>query len=180
MKLKFFLAAVLVLAACDQPLDLTVTEKGVGPLTAETPNEPEAIAALLPGWDVTTTFAPIEGEDYSFIVAMRDTEIEIQIAAANREARSVSRITVFTPDIPDTNGVAVGESYSEIYTEDATPDCLPGIEERSGNIFCPALATGHIFYEFGGTWDGPDGIVPPADVIADWKVIAIHWRAGPV
>jgi hypothetical protein len=180
MKLTLVLAVALALAACNRPLALTVTEEGVGPLTAETPYEYDAIAALLPGWHVTTTFAPIEGEDYHFIAVLSERGPALEIASRERDAPTIYRITVLEPGIPDMNGVTVGTVYADIYETDAAPECLPGVEEHSGNLFCPASGTTRIYYELDGAWDGPDGTVPPRDVIADWKVIAIRWRASPV
>jgi Protein of unknown function (DUF1131) len=54
--------------------------------------------------------------------------------------------------------------------------CAPGVEEQSGEVICPAAATGHVSLVFDGAWDGPDGELPPPEELRAWTVERVIWR----
>ncbi|MDP2123022.1 MAG: DUF1131 family protein [Parvibaculum sp.] len=174
----FVVAMAISLAACDASEEIRIGEKGVGPITIATPHDAEAIAALLPGWNVATTFVPRHGEDYRFIVAGRGQAIDMEFASAGPEATTVNGVSVFSPDIPDENGVAVGAVFSDVFSSSAEPRCRRLSDELSGNISCHATGLRHVFYEFSGTWRGSDISDPLSVAAADWKIVAIHWTHG--
>ena len=178
--LKLIAAALLLLvAACARPVVIKVTEEGVGPITGITAFDPDAVSALLPGTTVSRQQITREGEEYPVIVVEENGARQMEVVP-DADERSVAGVIVFSPDIEDMQGVHVGSSYAEIYGGDKTPKCLPGTEEYSGHLFCPAADSTRIYYELAGKWDGPDGKMPPDDVIRNWKVVAIHWRASAV
>ena len=172
-------AILLLVAACSRPVEIKVTEEGVGPITGITAFDPDAVSVLLPGTTVSREEITREGEKYPVIVVEEDGERQMEVVP-DADERSVAGVVVFSPDIKDIHGVHVGSAYTDIYTDDVKPQCLPGVEEYSGHLFCPAIGSTRIYYELAGTWNGPDGKVPPDDVIRQWKVKAIHWRASAV
>ena len=178
--LGLVVAAILFLvAACGKPSGIRVTEEGVGPITGITAFDADAVSALLPGTTVSREEVTREGEKYPAIMVEEDGERQMEVVP-DADERSVAGVIVFSPGIADMQGIHVGSTYADIYAKDVKPQCLPGVEEYSGRLFCPAVGSTRIYYELAGTWDGPDGKVPPADVIRHWKVVAIHWKASAV
>jgi hypothetical protein len=47
----------------------------------------------------------------------------------------------------------------------------------SGTVSCPAPGSKHVHYLFEGTWDGPDGKLPPREILRGWTLRAIFWKA---
>lgn len=173
-------AAILFLvAACSGPKAIEVTEEGVGPITGITAFDPDAVSALLPGTTVSRLQISREGEQYPVILVEENDEKVMEVVP-DADERSVAGVIVFSPDIRDMHGIHVGSVYTDIYTKNENPQCLPGVEEYAGRLFCPAADSTRIYYEIAGKWDGPDGKVPPGDVIRNWQVVAIHWRASAV
>ncbi|NIJ42899.1 hypothetical protein FHS78_003207 [Parvibaculum indicum] len=173
-------AAILFLAAaCSGPDAIEIAEEGVGPITGITAFDPDAVSALLPGTTVSRQQVSREGEQYPVILVEENDEKVMEVVP-DADERSVAGVIVFSPDIRDGHGIHVGSVYTDIYTEDDKPQCLPGVEEYAGRLFCPAAESTRIYYEIAGKWDGPDGKVPPGDVIGNWRVVAIHWRASAV
>ncbi len=172
-------AILLLVAACSGPKAIKVTEEGVGPITGITAFDPDAVSALLPGTTVSRRQVSREGEKYPIILVEEKDEKMMEVVP-DADERSVAGVIVFSPGIRDMHGIHVGSLYTDIYKKDDKPQCLPGVEEYAGRLFCPAAESTRIYYELAGKWDGPDGKVPPDDVIRNWKVTAIHWRASAV
>jgi len=172
-------AMLFLLAACTKPVEIKVTEEGVGPITGITAFDPDAVSVLLPGSTVSRQQVSREGEKYPVIIVEENGVKEMEVVP-DADERSVAGVIVFSPDIRDMHGIHVGNVLSDIYGKDEKPQCLPGVEEYAGHLFCPAADSTRIYYELSGEWDGPDGQVPPDDVIRNWKVVAIHWRASAV
>ena len=46
----------------------------------------------------------------------------------------------------------------------------------AGHALGLAPFSGYITLVFAGSWDGPDGLQPPREVVASWIVEAVLWR----
>ncbi|EBE3493299.1 DUF1131 family protein, partial [Salmonella enterica] len=44
------------------------------------------------------------------------------------------------------------------------------------SVECKAEGSQHISYVFSGEWSGPEGLMPPDDVLKNWDVRKIIWR----
>lgn len=172
------LIAMLALAACSGEQQIVVRAAGVGPITSATPCDVETIAALLPGKDATTIYAPRRGGNFMFILVLEGSNILMEIGSATPESGTVAQVSVLSPKIPDKNGVRVGMKFSDVYPAGAELRCLPLSDEISSNMSCRAIGMDHVFYEFSGTWDGPDNADSFPFAVAESKIVAIHWDAA--
>jgi hypothetical protein len=86
-------------------------------------------------------------------------------------------IVIESPLITSLVGGSIGDSYFLIFGEpDSSTMCVPLQEEFSGKVSCRAPGTRNIYFVFTGEWTGPDGQVPPAEVLKNRKVEKIVWR----
>ena len=56
------------------------------------------------------------------------------------------------------------------------PLCVAGMEERSGDVHCDDPDMAGLSYWISVDYAGPDGTLPPADIIAGGSVYEIVWR----
>ncbi len=73
-------------------------------------------------------------------------------------------------------GVRHGDTYHQVYGAVASSDCAPGGEEQSGQVICPAPSAPQVSLVFDGDWAGPDGELPPPEVLRAWTVERLIWR----
>lgn len=148
---------------------------GVGPLNAETPFNLHLIHEAFQGFNVTqqTNFA--EGEQYPVIKVSKELKSLLTI---NPDAKHEKVFSIMVEDnlIGNQLGHTIGTVFSSIYPYGQPTECAAGAEELSGKVLCYAPNTGNILYLFGGEWNGPDGSVPPKEVLANWKMDAMIWK----
>lgn len=153
---------------------LAVTAEAVGGITRATSFSREAVAAALPGFEVTETSRGSEGEPVSVLEASRNDKTALTVFEGT--PGQIRLIVVTDPAAALAGGTPIGSTYADIYG-DSTPACTPGNEEASGRVFCPGAGLANVRLFFTGSWDGPDGTVPPNDVLAAWTASAIIWTA---
>ena len=107
-----------------------------------------------------------DGEELAQIIGNRGSTV-LQIMALSNQVRTERNFSF-------------GASYADIYGQANAKVCIAGEEEEAGKVICQAPQAPHIFYIFTGTWDGPDGTLPPADIVRSWRVDQFGWRATPV
>jgi hypothetical protein len=56
--------------------------------------------------------------------------------------------------------------------------CAPGAEELSGAALCTEGERRDLLLRFDGDWQGPDGELPPAAVLAGWTLGELIWLPG--
>jgi hypothetical protein len=148
---------------------------GVGPLNAETPFNLHLINDAFQGLNVAqqTNFA--EGSQYPVIKVSKELKPLLTI---NPDAKREKVFSIMVQDnlIGNQLGHTIGTAFSSIYPYGQTTECAAGSEELSGKVLCYAPKTGNILYLFGGEWNGPDGSVPPKEVLANWKMEAMIWK----
>ncbi|MEE8729583.1 MAG: RpoE-regulated lipoprotein [Rahnella inusitata] len=156
---------------------LTVSDKGVGEITASTPLTEEAIKDALDGdYTLRSGMSMSNGKMLSFYQAMSDKEVKMSISGAPKG--SVQRVDVVDPKVESEWGVKIGTPFSDLYTK-AFDVCVKGEGDDAQNIECKAPQSTHVSYVFSGIWHGPDSLMPADDSLKDWKVSKIIWRADP-
>ncbi|ECG8590078.1 RpoE-regulated lipoprotein [Salmonella enterica subsp. salamae] len=151
----------------------TVTEQGVGELTAATPLEEQAIADALDGdYRLRSGMKTDHGNVVRFFEAMKGETVAMVI---NGEQGTVSRIEVLDSDIPSAAGVEIGTPFSDLYSK-AFGHCESVSSDSHTSVECKAEGSQHISYVFSGEWSGPEGLMPSDDALRNWKVSKIIWR----
>lgn len=181
MRAKFGLVAVALLLAtgacgAEETTPLQLTANGLGNLGGGTAYSVEAVSEALPGYSVTAENYYAEGDPYPMIV-VRDGEKLIAEVLPRFEAEDwVGGILVKADDISFEDRVSLGMKYSDLSI--APQECVAGLEERSGLALCQDGNVPHVGIIFGGDYAGPDGELPPSDVLNGFTVKEITWSAG--
>ncbi|WP_312348905.1 RpoE-regulated lipoprotein [Leclercia sp.] len=150
-----------------------VTEQGVGNLTAATPLEQSAIESALGGdYRLRSGMRTQNGNIVHYYEALKDDQLALVI---NGNKETVTRIEVLDSDIETDSGVKIGTSFSDLYQK-AYGNCASAAAEEGVAVECKAEGSQHISYQFSGTWNGPQGLMPSDDTLKNWKVSKIIWQ----
>ena len=150
-----------------------VTEQGVGNLTAATPLEQSAIESALGGdYRLRSGMKTHNGNIVHYFEALKDDQLAMVI---NGDKNTVTRIEVLDSDVETDSGVKVGTPFSDLYQK-AYGNCTSAPNEESVAVECKAEGSQHISYQFSGTWNGPEGLMPSDDALKNWKVSKIIWQ----
>ncbi len=185
---RWVLGATVVLlsvTACDdqantvvqpsvKPIEMLSVD-GIGPINRNTPFNLHDITMAFQGLNVAQRTNYAEGREYPVITVSQDLKPLLTI---NPDAKQEKIFSVMVSDNLIGNGLghALGSRFNEVYAYGATEECRAGAEELSGKVLCYAPKTGNVLYLFGGTWNGPDGSVPPKDVLANWQIEGMIWK----
>lgn len=179
LALKVFVSATLLFSttACGaQEAPLTLTANGLGALGGLTAYSIEAVAEALPGHTVTAEQYGAEGDLYPMLVVRNGDTVVAEVLHRYGDEGFVGAIIIRDPNISYDGRILLGDTYGDLTT---TPtDCVAGLEENSGMALCRDEKYTHIGLNFSGQWAGPDGELPPADVLATFTVKEIIWSAG--
>ena len=102
----------------------------------------------------------VEGETYPVFLVKQGGETLLIINPDINRKRILS-VIVESPKVSPYLGYTVGMQYKHIQKDIVASRCLPGMEELSGTVICPAKSASAINYIFTGRWSGPDGELPP-------------------
>lgn len=150
-----------------------VTEQGVGNLTAATPLEQSAVESALGGdYRLRSGMKTQNGNIVHYFEALKDDQLAMVI---NGDKSTVTRIEVLDSDVETDSGVKVGTPFSDLYQK-AYGNCTSAPNEESVAVECKAEGSQHISYQFSGTWNGPEGLMPSDDALKNWKVSKIIWQ----
>lgn len=149
-----------------------VSNSQIGPVSAQTAFDRDTIAALLPDFHVEAAEAWSEGMAYPVIEARRGTGGEADIVFDGEGERLLAvrvrsaGLVQAAADIGDAAGEAgiVGEQ------------CYAGMEERSGDVHCLDPSVSGLSYWIAVDYAGPDGALPPRDVVLSGTVYEIRWQ----
>jgi hypothetical protein len=152
--------------------DLSVTEQGLGTLTASTPLTSERISAAIgSGYHLREGMKMQSGEVVRYFEALKDSKVMLVISG---DKGALARIVVTDPSITSDTGVEIGSPFSKIFDK-AQGHCLAGTGDERGNVDCQAPGSQHIHYIFSGEWQGPEGLIPPDETLRNWTVSQIVW-----
>ena len=150
-----------------------VTEQGVGKLTAATPLSEDAIGdALGSDYRLRSGMKTANGSIVKFFEALKENKVALVV---NGEAGTVSRIEVMDADIPAEDGTKIGTPFRDIYSK-AFDNCQKARGDDAESVECKAKGSQHISYVFSGSWSGPQALMPPDDILRNWKVSKIVWH----
>lgn len=178
-------SALLVVTGCNEKTGITIqpavkpietlSVDGVGPINAATPFNLHEIDVAFQGLNVTQQTNYSEGQPYHVITVKKDVKALLTINPDVKEEKIFS-VMVHDNLIGNGLGHTIGMKFTDIYSPGNTEECAAGSEELSGKVMCYAPKTGNVLYLFGGSWNGPDGSVPPKDVLAGWQLETIIWK----
>jgi hypothetical protein len=157
-----------------KPIEMLSTD-GVGPINAQTPFNLHDITTAFPNLSVEQRQMYAEGEAYPVIEVSKDAKPLI-VVNSDAKREKVYSVMVKSNLIGNKLGHSIGMTFADVYAYGQTEECAPGAEELSGKVLCYAPKTGNILYLFSGIWNGPDGQVPPKDVLAGWKLEGMVWK----
>jgi hypothetical protein len=164
-----------------QTLDATssntilLSSKNIGPINAQTPFNIHHFTMAFQGFNVSQQTSFQEGEAYPVIRVAQGAK---NLMTINPTADQTGLYSVVIEDnlVRNQLGHRLSTQFSMIYTEGNIEKCLAGQEELSGKTICYAPNTHNILYIFSGRWNGPDGEIPPKDVLSTWTLDAIIWK----
>ncbi|MGK3143265.1 RpoE-regulated lipoprotein [Pantoea sp. C2G6] len=151
---------------------LSVTEQGVGGLTASTAMSESAINAGLNGdYSLRQGMRSQNGQVISFWQALDDGKVSLVVYGQSQ----VERIEVMDSRVVSSDGSKVGDAFSNKFTK-AFNNCelASGADARS--VACRAPGSQHLTYLYQGEWHGPEGLMPSDDTLKNWKISKIVWQ----
>ncbi len=150
-----------------------VTEQGVGNLTADTALEQSAIESALGGdYRLRSGMRTQNGTIIHYFEALKDDQLALVI---NGDKSTVGRIEVLDTEIETDKGVKIGTPFSDLYQK-AYGNCINVPADDNVTVECKAEGSQHISYQFSGTWNGPEGLMPSDDTLKSWKISKIIWQ----
>lgn len=156
---------------------ISLSDSGIGQISIETPFDIKAIKKLLPKLIVEESEGATEGESYP-IIKISDKKGLLLIVNPGYDQSKIYSIVVKSNRVENELGPAIGDTFIKVYGKDISKiTCSPGMEEMSGTVSCPDPnpKSQNIEYVFAGSWNGPDGAVPPVEVLNNWQISMIVW-----
>jgi len=154
---------------------LSVSAKGVGSISRDTPFNIHKITRAFPNYSVVEQLNFQEGESYPVIHISKGAKRLITINPT-LDLKSIYSVIVEDNLIQNTLTHRLGTMFTDIYTGNTAYNCQPGVEEMSGKVLCMPPSGSNMLYLFIGKWDGPDNKMPPSTVLYNWALEAIIWK----
>lgn len=151
---------------------LTVTEQGVGGLTASTAMSESAINDGLNGdYNLRQGMRSQNGQVVSFWQALKDGEVKVVVYGQSQP----ERIEVMDSNIVSADGSKVGDLFSNKFSK-AFDNCTLASGTDSRDVACRVPGSQHLTYVYHGDWHGPAGLMPSDDTLKNWKISKIVWQ----
>lgn len=155
---------------------LTVSDSGIGPITAESTFNIHVLTHAFPNFSVVEQLNFQEGESFPIITISKGAKTLMTINPT-LDLKSIYSVVVEDNLISNSLNHRLGTLFSDIYTEsEDTYNCQPGVEEMSGKVLCLPPSASNMLYLFTGKWSGPDGEMPPTSILHGWALEAIIWK----
>lgn len=153
---------------------MSISSTGVGPINGETPYSDKAIAAALPGFEVRTVQATVEGNVEWILAGFHDGFQTLRFVP-DASRRRVGEVQVISDLVSGPRGERVGMTFAE--SGGLRLDCRPGHAEWSGMAVC-SEAGGQMRYVYAvESYRGPDGVLPDAGTLAGARLVRMVWHA---
>ncbi|MFV0262965.1 MAG: RpoE-regulated lipoprotein [Kluyvera sp.] len=150
-----------------------VTEQGVGGITGTTALSEQAISDALGGdYRLRSGMKAHDGNIVHYFEALRGDTLAMVI---NGDSGTVSRVDVLDDEITAVDGAKIGAPFNTLYDK-AYGHCQAATSDESNVVECKAKDSQHISYQFSGSWQGPQGLMPPDDTLKNWTLSKIIWR----
>ncbi|MBJ7222039.1 MULTISPECIES: RpoE-regulated lipoprotein [unclassified Brenneria] len=154
---------------------LQVSDAGVGEINAGTPlSEPVLHKALNGDYRLRGGMGSDNGQLVAFYQALDGQEVKLIISGEPKS--HVRKVEVMDAAIDSQWGVKIGDAFSASYSK-AFGVCQPGQGDDAQSVECVAPQSKHVSYLFSGEWSGPEGLMPPDDILKTWRVSKIIWHA---
>lgn len=167
--------AGIVLGACaagEAAKNWTVSNSQLGPVSAQTAFDRDTIAGLLEDFQVVEAEAWSEGMAYPVIEARREAGGEADIVFDGQGERLLA-VRIRSAGLVEA-AADIGDQAGEAGI--VSDQCYAGMEERSGDVHCLDPSVSGLSYWIGVDYAGPDGVLPPRDVILSGTVYEIAWQ----
>jgi hypothetical protein len=194
------LVAILALAACGKPAEqqptapvapateatipadavaaqpaYSLSDTGLGPITADTPYDQGALAKLFPEARVAAGTDNWEGEEHGVLDVRGDDGLDLRI---NGEKGKLLSVWARGGPVAGPRGERIGDAWAKGGFK--ATDCKAGWENDTGKIFC--RRSGHTqavyVYETGDAWEGSDNVVPSeAFLQAHGRLTGLIWNS---
>lgn len=150
---------------------ISITETGVGGLTANTPMDIQQIASALPGrYQLLDGMQTNNGKIEHVIEVRKAGTVVLQISGEHR----IDRISVLDPALMTSTGINVGTAFHKIYQK--AYNVCRRTSQSPEDVVCQAPGSQHIHYLFSGQWQGPENLLPADDVLKNWTISEIIWQ----
>lgn len=154
---------------------LEVTDAGVGAINAGTPLSETTLDQALDGsYHLRGGMGTSNGKLTAFYEALQDNRVRLSVSGEPQGR--VAQVEVLDKDIASAWGVKIGDRFDSLYSK-AFGVCQPGQGDNAGSVECSAPQSKHVSYLFSGSWNGPEGLMPPDDILKNWQVSKLVWRA---
>jgi uncharacterized protein DUF1131 len=153
--------------------ELLLTDAGLDGYPAGSSFNLDLLRGAVPGHDVREAEATSEGMSWTVFIVEKDGQEVLEIGPDPMGSR-VGVIHTDSPSVATDTGYRVGSRFSDIYAG-TEAECEAGMEEMSGTVLCAVPDRVQFYYRFEGTFEGPDGEVPPRDVLESWVVSSVVW-----
>jgi hypothetical protein len=186
-RIVWFITVLIAMVGCntdDQQKKKTIplVEKkiilsaaGVGPLNVATPFNIHQITLAFDDYSVTE-YTKIQQGEQTPVIRVSEHGTPMIIINPDTKGDNIFSIIVNSKKIGNTLGHEIGSAYQGIYNYENREPCMAGMEEFSGKVLCIAPKTANIIYQFRGQWDGPDGEIPPTEILSEWVLESIIWK----
>lgn len=171
----FLLFGSLTNAASD---GLTLSAAGVGPINAKTKFSQKKVQKLLQKFTVKKSTDATEGEEFPTLQVFSKANLLLTINADSTHLEIFS-IVIENNEVKNSFGKRIGFNFNESFKKPEEAKCHPGSEEISGKVKCEEPEFLNIHYLFTGSYDGPDGEIPPIHSLKNWKIEKIIWKPKP-
>jgi hypothetical protein len=151
-----------------------VSTVGVGGVTTATSTTLEELSNALPCFRIEEKSGSSEGVSFPYFSASRDGVTQLSIYP-KADGVTLQSVVISGKLVVNTLNHPIGSLFKQVYTSGDSSLCQPGLEELSGKVICPAPEDRNIVYVFSGFWHGPDGDIPPTDILNMWELTLISW-----
>ncbi len=155
------------------PDEILLADYGLDGYPAGSSFDADLVREAVPGYTVREGEAMSEGMSWTVFLVEDGDELMLEIGPDPMGTR-VGTIHTTSPRVATNTGHKVGDRFSDVYSEQEA-NCEAGMEEMSGTVLCPVPDMVQIYYRFEGDFNGPDGEVPPLDVLENWLISSVVW-----
>ncbi|MGL4860706.1 MAG: DUF1131 family protein [Enterobacteriaceae bacterium] len=154
--------------------DLQISANGLGPIGAQSSmNKAKLQQALDNHYPLQEGVGIYHNKIQQFFQSL-DKDNNVLLTLYGQSGGTVQGIEVQDPRIATAWDVKLGTLFSKIYQK-AFDVCQKGEDDNS--VICRSPQSPQVSYRFTGEWSGPTELMPPDNILAQWKVSAIIWQA---
>jgi hypothetical protein len=156
--------------------DVVLTETGLGPIAAGTALDLAKAGTVSDRFEARAFTAGSEGMTMPGVALVNRKGVRVAEAVYAGEGQPLYRIVVLRKAIANSFGHRVGDGFADVVpAAEVAERCVAGAEEFSGMAVCFEAPKSNLAVVFAGAWDGPDGTLPPASVLSNWKAQKLLW-----